>query len=46
MSFRVKLALLAALILFGIAHATGAFMLASTAATPAGDAKHIMHGGD
>jgi hypothetical protein len=40
MSFRVKLAVLVALALFGIAHATGAFMLSGTAATS------VMHAGD
>jgi hypothetical protein len=46
MSFRVKLALFVALALFGIAHATGAFMLSGTAATSVAGAKTIMHAGD
>jgi hypothetical protein len=46
MSFRLKLALFVALALFGIAHATGAFMLSGTAATSATGANTIMHAGD
>jgi hypothetical protein len=46
MSFRVKLALLVALILFAVAHATGAFMLARTSAAPANDAKFVTPLGD
>jgi hypothetical protein len=46
MSFRVKLAVFVALALFGIAHATGAFMLSDTAATSVTGAKTIMHAGD
>jgi hypothetical protein len=45
MSFRVKLAVFVALALFGIAHATGAFMLSGTATSVTG-AKTIMHAGD
>jgi hypothetical protein len=46
MSFRVKLAVFVALALFGIAHATGAFMLSGTPATSVASARMIMHAGD